>query len=44
MIKLKPKYISLSALFWEGLIDFKIKVVSPEEQQNIVDYCNNNCW
>ena len=24
MIKLKPKYISLSALFWEGLIDFKI--------------------
>ena len=26
MIKLKPKYISLSALFWEGLIDFKIKL------------------
>ena len=26
MIKLKPKYIGLSSLFWKGLIDFKIKL------------------
>ena len=26
MIKLNPKYIALSSLFWEGLLDFNIKI------------------
>ena len=45
MIKLKPKYISLSSLFWEGLIDFKIKLnflKNNSYQRNIkyFDYFN----